>query len=182
MHNLMRIALVLLLFALLTLGSTAAHADTLVLSGGYVTEIAGLNIDGTVYNVTFGTTDDMTFATNGEASDAAMDIVAALGTNSIVSSATYNPPYDVQLFCVDTGGGQCQAGYQTPPGTAWTYAGLIGGLNPASPAFGAGAYYAEFAVSTPEPDTISLTLIGIGLFGLLAVIRKRVALWHPQSA
>jgi hypothetical protein len=39
----------------------------------------------------------------------------------------------------------------------------------------------EFAVATPEPDTISLMLTGVGLSGLMMVTRKRISL-GPQQA
>jgi hypothetical protein len=160
------------------IGVPAAHADTIITTGGFVTEIQGLNIDGTLYNVTFGTTADLTFATNGEAGDAATDIVTALGTNNIVSSARYNPPYNVQLFCVLLSTGQCQTGVQIGAGTAWSLLGLTGGLNPGSPAFGAGAYYAEFSptVATPEPSSLVFTLTGVGILGFSMLMRKRKVL------
>ena len=36
-------------------------------------------------------------------------------------------------------------------------------------------------VSTPEPGTLTLMLIGLGALGLMTVMRKRISLRHPQA-
>jgi hypothetical protein len=180
---------VVLLFT--ALGSSAAHANSILLcggstvcsSGGYVTEIEGLSINGTLYNVTFGTTDSnpSPFNTNGAAATAAAAIATALGTYGIVSSATFNTEAGVgEWYCVDEGSGLCDlytTGYGKGPGwetgvVASSVAPLsyIGGTNP-------GNYFAEFSPSTtstvvPEPGTSMLTLSGLGL---LVAVRKRYA-------
>src|ERR1035438_5290344 len=99
--------LVVLLFT--ALGSTAAHADTLLCggstvcsSGGYVTEIEDLTIVSPQYNVTFALTNSgpSPFNTNLEAPDAAAAIATALGTYRIVSTAVNNTE-------AGRGGGDC---------------------------------------------------------------------------
>ena len=184
---------VVLLFT--ALGSPSAHANTIacgsatcVTSGGYVTEIVGLTIDGTLYNVTFGAYDDTTFATNGEAGDAASDIVAALGTEGIVGASFYLTYY--QFFGVDSGSGLLDLGqrYDVPPTSMW----ISGGTYPiatydaiiSSGDYGGGLFFAAFSpasVSTPEPGTFMLTLTGVGLLGLMVVMRKRKALGLAQA-
>jgi hypothetical protein len=178
------------------LGSTAAHADTLLCggstcsSGGYVTEIESLPIDGTLYNVTFGTTDSnpAPFNTNGDAGDAASAIGSALGTSPIVSNQTYFSD-DVQYFCVDQGGSTCilllNVFYEgTSISGAWLAAGNNSNeLTAMWAAETGGIYFAQFlpAVSTPEPGSAPLTLTGVVLLGLMVVMRKRVANRHPQA-
>lgn len=114
------IPVVLLLTAL---GSTTARADTIacgtatcVTTGGFVTEIEGLNIDGTAYNVTFDTTDSSPapFDTNGEAGDASGAIIAALGGDEIVNASLYGGA--LQLIAVDAGGGSAYIDYLRPGG------------------------------------------------------------------
>jgi hypothetical protein len=166
------------------LGSTSALADTIacgsatcITSGGYVTGIEGLNIDGTLYDVTFGATDDLTFATNGEAGDAAADIATALGTMGIVSSGTIGSN-GFQDYCVDRGGGYCTVyNHETPYPwflSAVFYSDYSADYNADHPP---GFYFAEFApaVATPEPGSLALTLTGVGLLGLMVVMRKRKA-------
>jgi hypothetical protein len=61
------------------LGSTAAHADT-------ITEIDGVQIGSTVYDVTFSTTDNGTFATDStDASTAAQDLLDDLNSDYLVT-------------------------------------------------------------------------------------------------
>jgi hypothetical protein len=174
------------------LGSTAAHADTLLCggstcsSGGYVTEIESLPIDGTLYNVTFGTTDSnpSPFDTDGDGGDAASEIASALGTYGIVSSATFAGG-GAQYYCVDQGGGVCTLlGDDTSLDSGWTIVGTAYSLKTVSDAIPqGGTYFAEFSpeVATPEPGDLMLTLTGVVLLGLMVVMRKRVANRHPQA-
>jgi hypothetical protein len=175
---------------LTAMGSTAAHADTLECGattcspGEYVTEIAGLKIDGSLYNVTFGDNPDTTFA-NGEAvaEDAAAQIAIALqlangGSYGIVSPTT-NPSLGTQAYCVDQGGDICYITIDVP-GLGWrpltTDSDTLEVFDTDFLDSG-GAYYAEFspAVATPEPGTAMFTLAGLGMIGLLVVLRRRVA-------
>jgi len=186
-----------LIFLSAAIGSTTARADSLVLSGPYVTEIESLNIDGTLYNVKFVLGDDMTFATNGEAGDAVKAIDAALGTAGIVDSATYNGGTD-QLFAVDAGAGVVDYGQTTNPGTASWTGPMTTSLNgymldqASSKATDsiddAGVYFAEFTalppVSTPVPElnptsgTSALVLV----VGAVLVIRgRRRKMTQPES-
>jgi hypothetical protein len=145
-----------------------------------------LNIDGTLYNVTFGTTDSnpAPFDTNGDAGDAASDIASALGTYGIVSSATFAGGGE-QYYCVDQGGGVCTLSFEPTISTyGWFYVGssnTITGIYSYIP-FG-GIFFTEFspAVATPEPGDFMLTLTGVVLLGLMVVMRKRVANRHPQA-
>ncbi len=177
------------------LGSGIARADTLIASGGYVTEIEGLNIDGTLYDVTFGATNDMEFPSTGNASDAAADIATALGTDGIVSSAV--GPGEAQTYCVGFGpevDGECYA-YGAIPGSPWSpLSTLDDEVFQASVTPSDGTYWAEFSaevcttatgatepctVPTPEPATSGFMLIGIGLLGL--VMRKRDSRGHQHA-
>jgi hypothetical protein len=176
----MRRSLMILVVLLFTaLGSTSAHADTIVSSG-----IDGITIDGTTYNVTFGTTEDTTFAGNlTDATLAAQDIANDINTLDIylpfangflslaVDGGTYSP-----TICFN-GGYVCPT-LALPP---WTVYPTILTTNivlanmesyPFSPPVG----WVEFAaVSTPEPGAATLTLTGVGLLGLVVVMRKRKA-------
>ena len=163
---------VLLLFV--ALGSTSARADTIISSGGNVTEIDGVTIAGITYNVTFGTIDDMTFATN-----AANALAAETAILVDLNSGTYT-----------MAGGGCRAGVDAGTATLAAQAGVpaCGGLPWDTYAFFTAAYtsgvtpgfqvWAEFAVApvpTPEPGVLMLTLTGVGLLGLMVVLRKRRA-------
>jgi hypothetical protein len=158
-----------------------ANADTLVTSGGFVTEIEDLMIDGTPYNVTFGSTDDMTFASNaGLGGVAAGEIAQVLGSFEIVSPDIYET--DIQYLFVDRGDGNCwqdllfiDPAVISPNTNRW----IIGPLEPTddakSLATNPGFYFAEFSnlEPAPEPDSIGLALEGIGSLALLVVLKKR---------
>jgi len=172
-------------------GSTLAHADTIVSSGGNVTAIDGITIDGNTYNATFGTTDSATFASSlTDATLAAEDVANDLSTPNLYLTAggfTY--------LGVDGGGnspsicqelsGTCNAGSADPWGsvganTTAIYATLAGKTQ--------GLYkygWVDFSVqtqATPEPGTLTLALTGVGLLGSMVVLRKRVALRHSNYA
>jgi len=186
--------LVVLLFT--ALGSTAAHADTLLCggstvcsSGGYVTEIEDLTIDSTQFNVTFALTDSgpSPFNTNLEAPDAAAAIANALGTYGIVSSTKLDTEAGSgQWYCVDAGGGVCNlytTGYQTEEfvscGNTWTagtcYPTIVTNTDIGAP----GDYFATFSTyssggggsNVPEPGMVGV--MGAGMLGICAVYRRR---------
>ena len=179
------------------LGSTAAHADTLLCggstvcsSGGYVTEIEDLNIDSTHYNVTFSLTDSgpSPFNTNHDAGDAATAIASALGTYGIVSSAKLDTEAGSgEWYCVDAGSGNCNlytTGYQTAQfvlcGNTWTSGTCYPTVVPNSDIGATGDYFAAFSPSTsgggggstvPEPGMVSV--MGAAMLGICAIYRRR---------
>jgi len=180
------IPLILLLTAL---GSASAHADTVITSFENVEEIEGLNIDGTLYNVTFGDTDSnpSPFNTNGDAGDAASAIANAIPVIDYIVSGP--PSGDAeQLFCVDAGAGQCDLAFED---YGWYYLGDVeedSTIESWMSEFGEGyVYWAEFSpytpppVGTPEPGTLVLTMTGVGLLELTIMMRKRVAHRHPRA-
>ena len=163
------------LFLSTALASTAARADTIITSGGYVTAIDGITIAGTTYDVTFGTTEDMTFSGNTTgAADAAADISSDLNGYDCVTANCYE---SIGVYATSTvtdealgnGSGSWGVGTDTSAG-----------FNALVAENGTGAAWAEFdPTPTPEPATSSLMLIGLGMLGL--VMRKRIAQGLPQA-
>jgi hypothetical protein len=184
---------VVLLFP--AIGSTTARADSVACGtatciytvSGDVTEIEGIALGGTTYNVTFGTTEDMTFATNLTNAD----LMNQLIVESLNGPGTFALAGDACLVGVDGGtivflaigeSSTCE-----PPG-----AGYVWGVSGTSPAYAGevasgygGTLWAEFTPvtqSTPEPGTLLLTLTGVGLLGMMIAMRKRFAPGHQQSS
>ncbi len=165
------VSLVLLSAAI---GSTSARADSLVTAGGNVTGIDGITIAGITYNVTFGTTDDMTFAldqTDGQAmaSAIAADLVAYQSVSDAVST-------NIVYIGVDVG---TQAAIAQGPGGPITDSWHT--FNTVRVAFQNGvtdnpngSAWAEFTpvVPTPEPGAAMQTLTGLVLLGLFLGMRK----------
>jgi hypothetical protein len=167
----------------MTVGSTSATADplTIVESGGVVSAIDKLSILGDTYDVTFGltATPTLTFLSESDASSAAADINDALNgmavfpnileSNSIGSGAYYLLPYgisggryvSVAVICSDATV-PCDSSYSVLSSDFV----LAFADSPAT--------YAEFTpVPTPEPGTLSLTMVGAGLLGLMRARRRR---------
>ena len=168
--------------------STTARADTIVASGGNVTAINGITIAGITYNVTFGTTIDTTFAGNPTNAN-------AMNTAIVADLSSSNTDLTAGRAClVGLDGGvstygaislaAAPCGFPGAPAhwVADTFS-TVGFTDYVLTGNGT-VLWDEFAVAattTPEPGTLSLTLTGLGLLGLLVVIRKRVALRHPQA-
>jgi hypothetical protein len=143
-------------------------------SGGNVTGLNGLIIGGTTYNVTFGTTDNMTFAGSAaNALTAEEDLSAALSQpgpyNTAGGACDVGVDGGTNTYVAFSNGGICDA---PPATTTW-------GTTTDSSAFfgnnvGGTALWADFS-PVPEPDTLTLSLTGVGLLGLMAVLRKRKA-------
>ena len=186
------IAVVLIFTAL---GCTAARADSTACGSatciysyldGYenVTEIEGFTIDlTTYYDVTFGTTEDTTYAGNATGADlAAGQIVYYLNAAGGVYLAG-----GACVVGVDGGSTDYLAVSQAiicteniaPP--SWTTGPATGFASEVSSANG-NALWAEFTavapVVTPEPGTVTLLLTGIGMLG---VMRKRIAKGLPKA-
>jgi len=162
-------------------GSTPAQADGVDVfdAGGQVTAIDDITLNGSLYNVTFTSTIDNTFsaypatASGGVIGGITTAIDGTLGDNPI------NDPASV-VYCVATSGSEAVCETYAPPegwdgdffiaSTAYADS-LIAGTPDAY-------FWANFSpavVATSEPATAPLTLAGVGLLGLLCVIRKRVA-------
>jgi hypothetical protein len=173
------------------LASTPARADSVACGtatciytvSGDVTEIEGLSLGGTTYNVTFGTTEDMTFATNLTNADL---------MNLLINDALNGGPGkfalagDACVVGVD-GGTLVYLTYGESSTCEFPGAGFVWGVDLTTPTSYAaevsnvfqGELWAEFTPvtqSTPEPSTAILILLGLGSFGLMSVLRKRISL------
>jgi hypothetical protein len=170
------------------LGGTSALADGVDVfnAGGQVTAIDGITLNGSLYNVTFTSTIDNTFSAypalqeDGEvgavifAVDTAID--ADLGTNFINDPAGAG---QIQVYCVALASSrsECATSGNDDPyfwepafDTSTAYAASLVAGNPEVYSW---ANFTPAVVTTPEPGTLPLTLAGVGLLGLLVVIRKR---------
>jgi hypothetical protein len=158
-----------LLILCMAIVSTPASADSLTIieTGGDVTAIDGLTILGNTYDVTFVNTitPAVTFTSQTDGETAATAIDNALnGISSfpytILGGVNVFVPYsstlDVGISC---GSGSCTG----PTWTMWTTAIYI----PHNPTLGPFPYAEFTVVSTPEPGTLSLLLVGLGLCGLM---------------
>jgi hypothetical protein len=170
----------------------AVRADTIVTSGGYVTGINGITVAGTTYNVTWGSVDDTTFATsltnatamtnaivadlnlvvwglNPAVTDPVSHFITGMGVDGGVSTTVaaccYGAPPWVQLPVYPTG---LWAAYVSPSGYGY-------------PGEDAWDEFSVASVATPEPGTLTLSLTGLGLLGLMVVIRKRIVQGRAQA-
>jgi hypothetical protein len=139
--------------------------------------------------VTFGTTEDTTFASNStDASMAELAIAADLNSGGFITAGggcfegvdggldTFYGSSSGNLACSPSG----VSGWSVviPPILSASYAVDLS-LN--GPLF----VWVEFTpatVTTPEPSTFGLMLVGTGLLALMPVMRKRIARGLPQAA
>ena len=174
---------VVLLFT--ALGSTSAHADATVTTGGYVTGIDGITIAGTTYNVTFGTTDDMTFSNSYDNAVTMADDIAQDLSNYSADTVSYDGITTITYLAVD--GGETTVGcVGTPPCLPQPYTNGGGVWNEYNEQFEPDNNYSSYVSAdpsrfawteftivtvTPEPGTASLMLIGLGSFVAMMVMR-----------
>lgn len=140
------------------LAAPAAYAVPIVVqSGGFATEVDNLNVNGTLYNVTFGLTIDQTFLGNPSgALDAA---------NALAPALNGSPAINIDIPGVETANGFTIADDSLgngptvgdPPATVGTWSVNI---------FAPGTPYAKFA-AVPEPATLSLFAGGLMALGAM---------------
>jgi hypothetical protein len=149
-------------FLLPVLAVPAAHATPIVVvdgTGFFASEVDNLNVDGTVYDVTFADTIDQTFQGNSSgALDAANGLTAAL--NGSMAGNIVGPGFSANGFTIadDSLGDGPTVG--DPPATVGTWSVNV---------FGPGQPFAQFA-EVPEPAT--LALFAGGLLALGAARRR----------
>jgi hypothetical protein len=167
--------------------SAPAHADGVdVLNGtGQVTAINGITLNGTIYNVTFTATIDNTFSAFPAQESGGVILGVANAINTALGTDTINDPTAV-IYCIAAASSQavCES---FAPGTGWD-----GDFFIASDAFAAnliandpgGYFWANFSpavVSSPEPDTAALALVGLGMIAGLTWKRRQDAPRRPQT-
>lgn len=172
---------VVLLFT--ALGSTTAHADTVVTNGGgFVTAIDGITLNGSLYNVTFTSTIDNTFSAYAENSSTIYAIRNLI--DSDLGNATIHTVYgDIYGIDVSDGYTVVDALSESSWKTFLTvsddfYDRDVHGSSVAE------FYWANFTpavVATPEPGTAPLTLAGLGVIAVLMWKRRQDALRQPQA-
>jgi len=154
--------LVLGVLAAIGLSTAVAHATPIVVvSGGFASEVDNLNVDGTLYDVTFGDTIDPTFQGNPSgALDAANALAPLLNGAGAVNVESFSPFFTANGFAIadDSLGDGPTVG--DPPAIVGNWSVNI---------FGGGPPFAEFA-AVPEPAT--LALFASGLLALGAVRRR----------
>jgi hypothetical protein len=158
----------------MALGGTAARADTIVASGGNVTAINGIAINGSTYNLTFTTT-ALTPYTGDPTNISGVEsqLIADLAGYPTVGNS------DAVLILYTTGGFD-DAIYNGSIPVSWVSDNSSTICTPGTSL--CGSIYADFtAVATPEPGTALLTMLGLGILGLVVVLRKRVGLRQPQA-
>jgi hypothetical protein len=156
-----RYSLALGILTAIGLSTAAAHATPVVVlsSGGFATEVDNLDVDGTVYNVTFGNTVDQTFKGNPTgALDAANALLAALNGSGAINIAF--PGESADGFTIADDGISSGPGLRDDTASVGEWSVVDSGGGP----------FAEFADPVPEPT--SLALLAGGLVALGATRRR----------
>ncbi len=159
--NMRHLAAVIALVGAVT--TTAASAATVVLDNPRVaTDILGLDVLGTRYDVFFNNVGDGTFVGNTAGATAARDAInAALNTSTAEFVRILNTGVVVNNF-----------GVQDGPSTVRGVSFSIAGNWQASANTALLAPVAQFRLAAPVPVPASLPLLAIGLAGL-GLIRRR---------
>jgi hypothetical protein len=168
----------LLLFAAIC--STPARADTVIASGNNVTEIDGINVAGNLFDLTFSATATPPPAgIPADLSSLETDLIGDLNTGA------YNAAdgSDVVILYIDASNNDGIFNQANPDGSNWVTDNHGSGFFciPGSP--DCGAEYGNFTAATPapEPGSMPLTLTGLGLLGLILVLRKRRTIVLSQT-
>jgi hypothetical protein len=169
------------------LGGTPAHADGIVVTnaGGYVTAIDGITLNGTLYNVTFTSAIDNTFAAYVWDNEPILGVIGAidiaLGSTNIndgegqyygIAAANGLTAYATSSTC-------CAATPWTGDFVASTL--TFTGAAANEPLIYFWANFTAVPAPVPEPGTESLTLAGLGVIAVLMWKRRQHAHRHTQA-
>jgi hypothetical protein len=173
------IAVVMLITAL---GSTSALADgtDVFNADGYVIAIDDITLNGTLYNVTFTSTIDNTFSAYAYYSTTMEGIFTAIdgdlgGTPINDGTGDY---YAIEAAIENAGWADNAPWFQE---SGYYTTGLWDDFVTDDTGTIFWANFTPAVVATPEPATAPLTLTGVGLLGLMVVMRKRHSLGHHQA-
>ena len=157
------------------LGSTAAHADGLVVpnAGGYVAAIDGITLNGSLYNVTFTSTIDNTFDAFSAGSATLTAIQTAINTalNAYSTTSALNDSSGFN-YGIEAGG---EIAVSTTSSPSWIINSTV-----TESAFAThvnlvptGAFYANFTSAVPELNPSTGTSAIVLLACAVLIIRGR---------
>jgi PEP-CTERM motif len=160
-------------FLFLTTFASTAHADTIIFVDNIISEIDGVTIAGITYNVRFGAAvADNTFVGDQTDANLAVNAIDAdLNTIPFLQrlnglAAGISDQSSDNNFAVNIGGGSAINGAIDSSIFDYFNFGII-----SIPRIDTS--YTQFSVvQAPEPSTSGLTLSGLSLIGLMAVLRK----------